>query len=110
MSVKSERIGNNLLKEISEILRFEARDEELKWVTVTYVKVTPDLGHAKIYYNVLNKGDLYVVQKALDGASGYIRTELAKRVDLRHMPELSFVYDESIDYGDKIEKILEDIK
>ena len=110
MSIKSERIGNNILREISEILRFEARNEELKWVTLTYVKVTGDLGNAKIYYNILNKGDLYVVQKALDGAAGYIRTELAKRIDLRHIPELRFVYDESIDYGDKIEHILEEIK
>lgn len=110
MSVKSERIGNNLLRAISEIIRFEARNEELKMVTLTYVKVAGDLGNAKIYYNILNKTDLKEVQRALDGAAGYIRSELAKKVELRHIPELRFVYDESIDYGDKIEHILQDIK
>jgi len=109
MSVKSERIGNNLQKELSEIIRFEARDEDLKEVTITYVTVAGDLGLAKVYYNVLNKDKVAIIQKALNNASGYIRSSLAKRVDLRHIPELRFIYDESIDYGEKIEKILEEV-
>ena len=109
MSVKSERIGNSLVVEISNILRFEARDEELKNVTITYVKVAGDLGNAKVYYNIFDKTKLDHIQRSLEKASGYVRSELAKRVELRHMPELNFVYDESIDYGNKIEHILDKI-
>ncbi len=110
MSVKSERIGNNLLKEIAEILRFEARDEDLNNVSLTYVKVATDLGNAKVYYTLFDKTKKAEIQHSLSRAAGYIRSELAKRVDLRHIPELRFEYDESIDYGEKIEHILEELK
>ena len=109
MNVKSEKVATLLVKEISEIIRFEARDEILKDVTITYVNVTSDLSIAKVYYNILDKKELVVIQKVLDNAAGYVRSELAKRVELRHIPELKFIYDESIEYGEKIEKILEEI-
>ena len=110
MSVKTEKIGNSLLKEISEILRFEARDEDLKEVDLTYVKATGDLEYAKIYYTILDRAKRDKIQMALDKAAGYIRSQLAQRVELRHIPELKFVYDEALDYGEKIEHILEEIK
>lgn len=109
MSIKTERIGSNLVKEISYILATEIKDEDIKFVTITDCKVTNDLSFAKVYYTVLNMERKKETHDALKGASGYIRHLLHDRVDIRHIPELTFIYDESIEYGKKIENIIEEI-
>lgn len=109
MSVKIDRIGHNLVREISYILMSEVKDDEIKFVTITDCKVTNDLSFAKVYFTVLDDDKKESTLKALKNASGYIRKQLADRVDIRHIPELQFVYDESIDYGKKIESIIEKI-
>lgn len=107
MSVKIERIADNIQKELSYILQLEVRDEDIKFVTITDVHVTNDLSFAKVYVTFLNDSKKDVTLKALKDASGFLRRELADRIDVRHVPELQFVYDESIDYGKKIENIIE---
>lgn len=109
MSIKIERIGSNLVKEISYILATEIKDEDIKMVTITDCKVTNDLSFAKVYYTVFNIERKKETEKALNHASGYIRHLLHERVDIRHIPELTFVYDESIAYGKKIEDLIEQI-
>ena len=98
-----------MLKEISYILATEVKDEDIRFVTVTDVKVTNDLSFAKVYVTVLKEDKINETMKALKNASGYIRKELAERLEIRHIPELEFVYDESIAYGKKIENIIENI-
>lgn len=109
MSIKTERIGSNLVKEISYILATEIKDEDIKFVTITDCKVTNDLSFAKVYYTVYNMDRKKETEEALKHASGYIRHLLHDRVDIRHIPELTFVYDESIAYGKRIENIIEEI-
>lgn len=109
MSVKIERIASNLVKEISYILATEIKDNDIKFVTITDVKVTNDLSFAKVYFTVLDESRKENTMDALKNASGFIRRELADRVDIRHIPELQFIYDESIAYGKKIEDIIEQI-
>lgn len=109
MSVKIDRIASNLVKEISYILANEIKDQDIKFVTVTDCKVTNDLSFAKVYYTVLDDNRKKETEQALRHASGFIRRELTERVEIRHIPELTFVYDESIEYGKKIENILEKI-
>ncbi len=110
MSTKSERISDVLIEQISYILETEVKNKDIKFVTITDAKVTNDLSFAKIYYTVLNDDKKAETAKALKSAAGYIRHELRDRMDVRQIPELNFVYDESIEYGQKIEKILEEIK
>jgi len=107
MSIKIERINSNMVKEISYILANEIKDNDIKFVTITEVKTTNDLSFAKVYFTVLDETRKEETLKALNNASGYIRRELASRIDIRHIPELSFVFDESIAYGQKIEKIID---
>ncbi len=107
MSIKIERIASNMIKEISYILMTEIKDQDIKFVTITDCKVTNDLSFAKVYYTILNDDRKLETEKALKSASGYIRRQLAERIDIRHIPELQFVYDESIAYGKKIENIIE---
>ena len=110
MSIKTQRIANVLLKEISDILQNEVYDEDIKFVTLTSVKVDTDLSLAQIYCTVfdINKKDKCLHD--LKAAKGFIKTELAKRkLEIRRIPDLRFIYDESIEYGNKIEKIIEKI-
>ena len=104
MSIKIDRIASNLVKEISYILMTEVKDPNVKFVTVTDCKVTNDLSYAKVYFTNLIDADREKVTKALNRASGFIRGKLFDMVEIRKMPELTFVYDESIEYGNKIEK------
>ena len=109
MSYKIDRIESSMIKEISYILMTEVKNPLVKFVTVTACKVTSDLSYAKVYVTVLNEENKKDVIKALNTSKGFIRNELKERMDIRNMPELEFVYDESIAYGNKIEKITEDI-
>ncbi len=110
MSVKTERIANLLVREISDILMNEVYDEDIKFVTITACKVDTDLSLAQVYCTVLNESKKDKCLKDLNAAKGFIKTELAKRkLEIRKIPDLRFIYDESIEYGNKIEKILEKI-
>lgn len=109
MSIKIDRIGSALVKEISYILMTEIKDKDIRFVTITDCKVTNDLSYAKVYYTVLDDEKRESTAEALKNASGFIRKQLFDRVDIRNIPELDFIYDESIAYGNKIEKLIEEI-
>jgi len=108
MSVKIDRLNNTFMEEISKIIHNEVKDKAVKFVTITEVKITNDLSFAKVYFTSLDD-DRKKVLDALNKASGFIRTALCDNVKIRKMPEIHFVYDESIDYGKKIENIIERI-
>lgn len=109
MSVKIDRIASNIMKEISIILMEEVKNPDIKFVTITACKVTNDLSFAKVYFTVLDDSKRKDTLEALNSASGFIRKELADRIEIRHIPEIEFIFDESIEYGNKIEKIIEKI-
>lgn len=107
--IKIERYNDLFVKEISIILQTEVKDQNIRFVTITDVDITNDLSFAKVYFTVLNKEYLEVTKKSLNRASSFIRSKLSERIDIRHTPQLQFIYDESIAYGEKIEKILDQI-
>ena len=107
--VKLERLNDLFREEISYILFSEVKDNNVKFVTITDVDITNDLSFAKVYFTLRNKEYLDTTQKALNRASSFIRGKLSERVQVRHTPELRFIFDESLEYGEKIEKILEQI-
>ena len=109
MSIKIDRINSNMVKEISYILETEIKDEDIKFVTVTDCKVTNDLSFARVYVTVLDDNKKEQTLKALDKAKGFIRKVLSERMELRHIPELNFVYDESLENGMNIESIINKI-
>lgn len=109
MKVKTEKYANLLLKEINDILYNEIHDVDIIGTTATYVKLADDLSYAKVYCSVFDKNKNEKALKDLNNAEGFIKNILCKRkLPLRIIPELEFVYDESIEYGMKIEKILEE--
>ena len=106
MSVKIDRLESNFVKEISYILMKEVKDEDIKFVTITGCDITNDLSFAKVYFTVLDESKKESTIKALDRAKSFIRGQISKRIDMRHTPELIFVFDESIEYGNRIEKVI----
>ncbi len=108
-SIKIERLNHAIQQEISIILMREIKDEEIKFVTITGVDTTNDLSFAKVYYTVLDEPKKEKTEEALKKASSFIRTKLAERIDIRHTPELKFIYDTSIAYGEHIEDIISKI-
>lgn len=109
MSIKLERIQSSFVEEISIILNQETRDEDFKYVTITSCHISSDLSYAKVYFTCLNDKKKEEITKSLNNASGFIKNKLCEKVDIRKMPELTFIYDESIEYGNKIEQIIEEI-
>lgn len=109
MSIKLDRLGHILTEEISKIINEEVKDEDISFVTITAVDISSDLSYAKVYFTNLVDKDRDKVTKALNKASSFIRGKLFDTVEIRKMPELTFIYDESIDYGNKIEKIIDNI-
>ncbi len=109
-NIKIERLNHAIQEEISMIIMREIKDEAIKFVTITGVETTTDLSFSKVYYTVLDDTKKDETKEALERAASFIRTKLAERIEVRHTPELKFVYDTSIAYGDHIEKIIEEIK
>ncbi len=108
-NVKIERLNHVFMQEISNILMTEIKDEDIRFVTVTGVDITNDLSYAKVYVTVLDEDKRKTTLEALNGASHFIRGKLSERVEIRHTPELKFLYDESIEYGNHIEEIIDKI-
>ena len=108
MSVKIDRLNNAFVEKISEIIHDEVKDQNVKMVTITDARITSDLSFAKVYFTTLDD-DKKRVLDSLNKASGFIRSKLCEKIEIRKMPEISFVYDESIEYGKKIEDIIERI-
>ena len=111
MSHRIEQVNNLLRQEISEILRRQVKDPRLNtFLAVTEVSTSPDLKYAKIFVSRLgdetNRQDIL---KTLSTASGFLRKELAHRLRLRRIPELNFCWDDSIEQGDRILKLLNQV-
>ena len=107
MSIKNEKINSNIKREISYILANEVKNPNVKYVTITDVNVTSDLSFAKVYFTTLK--DVNETLNGLKSAKGFIKKSLGDRVELRHIPELDFIYDESIEYASKIENKIKEI-
>lgn len=109
-SHKIARIASDISKYVSDILANEANDELLKTVTVTSCSVTNDLSFCKVYFTSMEEMNEKDLEKELNEAAPYIRGKLSERLEIRHTPQLIFVYDKSIEYGKKIEDIIKNIK
>lgn len=110
-NIRVHRVGEQIKKEMSQILQRELKDPRIGFVTVTDVEVTGDLQQAKVFITVY--GDDEQKAETLNGlskATGFIRSEIGKRVKLRHTPEIIFAFDESIEYGNRIESLLREIQ
>lgn len=104
------RIDEEYRKTLSQIIDRDLKNPNITgMISVTKVKVTNDLKYAKVYVSILNSKDVKETLEGLKKSAGFIRSELAKKVNLRNTPELTFEIDDSLEYGAKIDSILKDI-
>ncbi len=108
-NIRIERLESTFQEELSMILMTEIKDEDIRFVTITGCDITSDLSFAKVYVTVLEGEKKKEILEKLNNAAAFIRGKLSERVEIRHTPELKFFYDESIAYGEKIEKIIDEI-
>lgn len=108
--MRAHRVAEQMKQEMTDIISRRLKDPRVGFVTVTGVDVTGDLQQAKVYFTVLGDEEKKAAtMEALEKASGFIRSEIGKRIRLRKTPEIFFEFDESIEYGNRIEKILSDL-
>ncbi|MFD1411199.1 30S ribosome-binding factor RbfA [Lapidilactobacillus gannanensis] len=102
------RVEQEIQREVNDILLKRVRDPRVEGVTITGVGLTGDLQHAKIYYSILSNAasDAEKAQAGLDKATGLIRRELGARIKIYKIPDLTFVQDESVRYGEHIDQLI----
>lgn len=110
-SIKNTRVNMEVQRELSEIIRTGIKDPRIHPMTsVVSVEVTPDLKYCKAYISVLGNEDAgKATIEGLKSAEGYVRRELARRINLRNTPELKFILDQSIEYGVTMSKLIDEV-
>lgn len=110
---RSDRVADLLKKEIADLVFRRVKDPRVAGVTISGVEVSDDLKHARVFYCVMGQSANEDAKKnaasGLDKARGFVRQELGRRLSLRYIPQLQFQYDNSFEYGDKIEKLLKEL-
>jgi ribosome-binding factor A len=106
---RTDRIAEMIQRKLAQIIPQEVKDPRLKGlVTISAVKVAADLGHAKVYFTVFNE-DKREAASILNAAASYLRTALARSITLRTVPQLHFIYDESIEYGERLSRLIDKV-
>ncbi len=104
---RTERVAEQMQRELAELVRLEVKDPRVRMVTLTGVEVARDYSHAKVYYTTLG-GDHDKVQQGLERAAGFLRSQLAHSMKLRVIPELHFVFDASVERGARLSKMIDE--
>ena len=108
---RTERVADLVKQEVSQIIQQEMKAPRIRLGTVTTVEVSVDLRHARVYFSVLgSQADQKASLEGLERAKGFIRSQLGRRIKLRHIPELLFRYDESFDYAQRISNVMRSIE
>ena len=106
-SGRPQKLGDQIQREVSDLLQRELRDPRVAMVTVTSVDVSPDLSHAKVFFTLLEKDKLADTLAGLKRSAGFLRSQLARRIKMYTTPELRFEYDESVERGDRLSRLID---
>jgi len=106
---RSLRVADQIQRELADLLQNEIKDPRLNLITLTGVEVSRDYAYAKVFYTALGaQGDNDAIEQGLARASGFLRTHLSKRIKLRQVPQLIFVYDKSVEHGAFLSKLIDE--
>ena len=108
-SGRPQKLADLIQRELSGLLQRELRDPRVGMITITAVDVSPDFSHAKVLYTTLDPAHVEEAGKGLKRAAGFLRSQLAKRIKLYTTPELRFVYDESVERGDRLSRLIDSV-
>lgn len=106
---RPQRLGDLIQREVAELIRLELRDPRVGMLTITSVDVSPDLSHAKVFFTLLEKDRLKDTLHGLKRSAGFLRSQLAKRIQMYTTPELRFEYDESVERGDHLSRLIDSV-
>ena len=106
---RPQRLGDLIQREVSDLIRLELRDPRVGMITITSVDVSPDMSHAKVFFTILQKERLEETAQGLRRAAGFLRSQLARRMKMYTTPELRFEYDESVERGDRISRLIDSV-
>lgn len=110
MENRPKRLAELLKHEISELVQRHIKDPRIGFVSITDVEVSPDLRHAKVYVSVLgNERERKATVAGLRSAAGFIKRELGRRLRVKHVPEITIIYDESLERGSRILNLIESV-
>ena len=104
---RPQKLGDLIQRDLSELIARELRDPRVGMVTITSVDVSPDLSHAKVFYTTLDPSHVAQAQQGLQRAAGFLRSQLARRIKMYTTPELRFSYDESVERGDRLSRLID---
>lgn len=108
-SQRAHRVGDQIQRELADLLANEVKDPRVGRVTITAVDVAPDLAHAKVYFTHLaGKEHAAEARAALARTAGFLRSQLSRRLDLYTVPQLAFVYDDSIESGMRLSSLIDE--
>ena len=110
MRLRPQKVADMIQRELSELLRREVRDPRVGMVTLTSVDVSPDFSHAKVLFTCLDPAHVEEAGSGLRRAAGFLRSQLARRLKLYSTPELRFEYDESIERGDRLHRLIDSVR
>jgi ribosome-binding factor A len=96
---RSDRVAEQVRRDLADLIRTELKDPRVGMISLTAVELTPDYAHAKVFFATLNSDHLEEIERGLKRASGFLRRELGRRIHIHTLPELHFVYDNSIEHG-----------
>ena len=103
---RSQRVGDQIQRELAELIQREMKDPRVSMVSITAVRVSRDLAHARVYITTLNDTQHDAAVEALNHAAGFLRHELGTRMRLRTVPTLTFYYDETVEHGMYMDKLI----
>ena len=104
---RPQKLGDLIQRELSELLQRELRDPRVGMITITGVDVAPDFSHAKVFFTTLSEEHIADATAGLQRAAGFLRSQLAKRIKLYTTPQLRFEYDQSVERGDRLSRLID---
>ena len=109
-NARPQKLADLIQRELAELVQRELRDPRVGMITITGVDVSPDLSHARVFFTLLDKENLGEAKDGLKRAAGFLRSQLARRIKLYTTPELRFEYDESVERGDRLSRLIDSVK
>jgi len=104
---RGERVAEQVRRDLADLIRTELKDPRVGMISLTAVELTPDYAHAKVFFTTLNTEHLAEIEQGLKRASGFLRRELGRRIHIHTLPELQFIYDNSLEYGANMSVLIE---
>lgn len=104
---RGERVAEQVRRDLADLIRVELKDPRVGMISLTGVELTPDYAHAKVFFTTLNTAHLAEIEQGLKRAAGFLRRELGRRIHIHTLPELHFIYDNSLEYGANMSALIE---